>query len=51
MSKKNSYPKVVAKPGGKTGGTSTTPKVVKSPTKYTGGKNSPARVSPTKKGK
>lgn len=49
MACKNKGPKVVTKPGGKTGGSSTAPKVVKSPTKYKGGKNAPAKVSPKKK--
>lgn len=49
MAKKNSYPKVVTKPGGRTGGTNAPVKRSTNPTKYKGGKNAPAKVSPTKK--
>lgn len=49
MSKKNTYPKVVAKPGGKTGGTNTSVKRVTKPTGKSGGTNAPAKVSPKKK--
>ena len=48
MACKNKSPKVVQKPGGKTGGTSTAPKVVTSPTKYKGGKNADVKVKPKK---
>jgi hypothetical protein len=43
---KNTYPTVVTKPGGRTGGTNAPVKVVTKPTPYTGGKNPPAKVSP-----
>ena len=49
MSKtKNTYPKVVTRPGGRVGGTNTAPKVVTNPTRYKGGMNKGACDVPKK---
>ena len=48
MAKKNASPKIVSRPGGRTGSTNPSLKPVTNPTKYKGGKNTPLKVCPKK---